>query len=71
MCPHSDMNDGCFIHVGTEDRPNHFCLEVIYVDYGNRAKVTIDDVRPLHPQFTTTPLLAFPCALKNVRISQY
>ena len=51
---------------GAADNMKSLKAEVLYVDYGNRAQVNVEQMRPLHEQFTSTPCLAVPCALEKV-----
>ena len=51
---------------GAADNMKSLKAEVLYVDYGNRAQVSVEEMRPLHEQFTSTPCLAVPCALEKV-----
>ena len=39
---------------------------MVYLDFGNSERVTMDRVRPLDPQFATLPAHAFLCALSEV-----
>ena len=41
----------------------------MYVDYGNRHQVTLDQMRPLHEKFTSMPCFAIPCALFKVCVA--
>lgn len=38
-------------------------VEVCYVDYGNSAEVSLDQLYPLTPELTRQPSLALPCSL--------
>lgn len=38
-------------------------VEVFYVDYGNSAEISLDQIYPLTPELTRQPALALPCSL--------
>lgn len=46
----------------TETFPNG-SYSVQYVDFGNRAILPGEQLRPMKPDFTELPILAFQCAL--------
>lgn len=44
-------------------------VDVIYVDYGNRERIPVSRLRPLHPRFMTDPAQAVCCRLARVKPS--
>ena len=41
-------------------------VDVLYVDYGNRERLHVDQLRPLPHQFISLPTQAICCALAEV-----